>query len=123
MLDLQEVGRDRALVNEIDWEMTPEKAVSLYLEWGNGWNHGVRMVKSPDDVALYFVVYYWDDKPVLHLVRRDTAGAEEMAAIPLPDDLARRFADHWGGHKGVYALTDEISAWLKAQLGVADLYH
>ena len=40
MLSLQDIRQDQDLINEIDWEMTPEKAVSLYLEWGNGWNHG-----------------------------------------------------------------------------------
>lgn len=123
MLNLEQIGRDRELVNCIDWDMTPEKAVSLYLEWGNGWNHGPGMVKHPGDVSHYFVVYFWEDGPVLHLVRRDTAGAEELAVIPLPPGLARRFAEHWGGHKGVYALTEEITDWLKLELGLGDMVH
>lgn len=123
MLGLQDIRENQVLINEIDWEMTPEKAVSLYLEWGNGWNHGVRMVKSPDDVSYYFVVYSWDEAPVIHLVRRDSQGSEELAAIELPPELARRFQDYWGGHKGVYALTDELKDWLRQELGLDATRH
>ncbi len=123
MLSLEQINGDRGLVNLIDWDMTPEKAVSLYLEWGNGWNHGAGMVRSPEDVSHYFVVYFWEDGPVLHLVRRDTAGAEELAVLPLPADLAERFARQWGGHKGVYAPNQEIIDWLQTELGVAEAVH
>jgi len=123
MLALQEIRENKNLLNEIDWEMTPEKAVSLYLEWGNGWNHGVRMIKGPGDVSYYFVVYSWENGPVVHLVRRDTQGSEELAAIQLPPSLAREFQEHWGGHKGVYALTDEIRDWLRAELGLEATFH
>jgi hypothetical protein len=123
VLSLNDINGDRDLVNRIDWDMTPEKAVSLYLEWGNGWNHGVSMVKSTDDESLYFVVYSWEDGPVLHLVRRDMNGAEELAIIPIPEDLRERFSQEWGGHKGVYALNQEIGDWLRESLGVSDMYH
>ncbi len=123
MLALEDIRSDRELVNEIDWEMTPEKAVSLYLEWGNGWDHLGRMVRSPEDVSYYFVVYSWDEGPVLHLVRRDTAGAEELAVIQLPPELRQRFQEHWGGHKGVYGLTEEIEQWLKDELGLGVTTH
>lgn len=123
MLSLQDIREDHALVNQIDWEMTPEKAVSLYLEWGNNWNHGIKMVRSKDDVALYFVVYSWEDGPILHLVRRDGNGAEELAIIDLPGELKDQFHQRWGGHKGVYALTSEISQWLKEQLGLESTIH
>ena len=35
MLTLEELKKDRSLINNIDWEMTPELAVRVYLEWGN----------------------------------------------------------------------------------------
>ncbi len=123
MLTLEQINGDRDLVNNIDWEMTPEKAVSLYLEWGNGWNHGIRMVRSHNDVAYYFVVYSWEEGPVLHLIRRNTEGAEELAVITIPEEMRQRFNEHWGGHKGVYAPTEEIYDWLQEALGVSDLFH
>ena len=123
MNSLQEIRADQDLVNEIDWEMTPAKAVSLYLEWGNGWDHVGRMVRSSDDVSHYFVVYSWDEEPVVQLVRRDISGAEDLAEIKLPPDLARGFQEHWGGHKGLYGLTQEIEDWLKDELGVGATSH
>ena len=35
MLTLEELKKDRDLIDEVNWEMTPEEAVRLYLEWGN----------------------------------------------------------------------------------------
>ena len=40
MMDLTELRQDRKLVNSIDWGMTPEKAVEMYLEWGTSWIRG-----------------------------------------------------------------------------------
>mgnify|MGYP006991978383 CR=1 FL=1 len=36
MWDLEQLKRNREIVDRIDWEMTPEKAVETYLEWGTG---------------------------------------------------------------------------------------
>lgn len=36
-MELKEVQKAHKIVNEIDWDMTPEEAVTLYLEWGNNW--------------------------------------------------------------------------------------
>lgn len=33
MLSVTELQKDRILVSTIDWTMTPEKAVEMYLEW------------------------------------------------------------------------------------------
>ena len=117
MLGLNEVRNDRDLLNRIDWDMTPEKAVSLYLEWGNSWNHGKYMIRSKDDVAYYFVVYAWDGPPVIHLVRRSTEEAVELAEIGMPPDVLARFLEEWGGHKGLYGLTADLRAWLQKELG------
>ena len=123
MMTLHEISRDPELLNQIDWEMTPEEAVTLYLEWGNNWSHDARMVKSRDEESLYFVVYSWEDGPVVHFVRRNQDGAEELAVIDLPNELASRFLQEWNGHKGLYGLTPEIAAWLKCELGVDETHH
>ena len=123
VLTLQDIRADQRLVYDIDWEMTPELAVSQYLEWGNGWDHLGRMVRSSQQEAYYFVVYSWEDGPVLHFLRRDTAGVDELAVIELPEDLRQGFQEYWGGHKGVYGLTPEIEAWLKGELGVDTTTH
>jgi len=44
MLTLEELKKDRALINSIDWDMTPDMAVRLYLEWGNIWTPGEQKI-------------------------------------------------------------------------------
>ncbi len=60
----------------IAWNLTPEDAVTLYLEWGNNdWNAEYPPVRSKSDVAIYFVVDSWENPPVLRLVRRNSENA------------------------------------------------
>ena len=40
MLTLEELKNERDIIDDINWEMTPEEAVRLYLEWGNNWARG-----------------------------------------------------------------------------------
>ena len=54
MVDLEGLKKDRDLINSIDWEMTPEEAVRLYLEWGNNWSQGNVFIRSKDDISHYF---------------------------------------------------------------------
>lgn len=112
-VELDEVQKAREVVNDIDWDMTPEEAVTLYLEWGNNWSHGKHLVRSKDDVSHYFVVNTWEDSPVIYLIRRNSDGAVEVAKLTLPEDLGERFLEHVGHRRGVYGLTPEIRAWLE----------
>lgn len=112
-MELNEVQKAREVVNEIDWDMTPEEAVTLYLEWGNNWSHGKHLIRSKNDVSHYFVVNTWEESPVIYLIRRNSERAEELAKIPLPEDLGRRFLQHVGFRKGVYATTEEVRQWLE----------
>lgn len=102
---------------DIDWQMTPEDAVTLYLEWGNNsWHARFQPVRSKDDYSNYFVVYNWDEKPRAILVRRNSEEARELWERELPDGLAEGFRDHVGGLKGVYPPNDAVRHWLKQQL-------
>ncbi|MGE4551959.1 MAG: DVU0772 family protein [Desulfovibrionaceae bacterium] len=102
---------------EIDWTMTPEDAVTMYLEWGNnGWKGDRQPVRSKSDYSNYFVVYNWDERPRAILIRRNSEEAQELATLDLPGSLAQKFLDKVGGFKGVYAPTPEVRAWLKEQL-------
>ena len=116
MMRLNDIKQNRTLLNAIDWEMTPEEAVRLYLEWGNNWAGGNYVIRSKDDVSYYFVVNTWKENPVVFLVRRNSEKAVELASIDLPDDLRTRFLEANGNLKGVYAVEGEIKAWLKNQL-------
>jgi hypothetical protein len=115
MMTLEDIRNDKALVNSIDWSMTPEEAVTLYLEWGNNWTHGKHMVKSKKDVSYYFVVNTWDEPPKIYLVRRNSDEAVDLAAIDLPLHLRKRFLETVARRKSVYAITPEVREWLQKE--------
>lgn len=117
--ELNELKNDTALVNAIDWDMTPEEAVRLYLEWGNNWARGNYVIRSKDDVSHYFVVNTWKDTPVVYLIRRNSEDAEELAKIDIPDKLRTRYLKKNGNHKGVFAIDGEIKEWLQRELNAA----
>jgi hypothetical protein len=116
MTGLEEVRSRKDLVNDINWDMTPEEAVTLYLEWGNNWTHGKHLVRSKRDVSHYFVVNTWDDPPHVYLIRRNSDEAKELARIDMPAPLRDRFLTEVGHNKGVYAINDEIRTWLEQAL-------
>lgn len=102
---------------EIDWSMTPEDAVTMYLEWGNNsWKGERQPVRSKSDYSNYFVVYNWDERPRVILIRRNSEEAKELVSLDLPQALAQKFQEKVGGFKGVYALTPEVRDWLKGQM-------
>lgn len=77
------------------------------------------MIRSVSDVSYYFVVYAWEDPPVIFLVRRNSSEAVELAKITVPEDLKNNFLETVGYNKGVYAISGAVKDWLKAQLGHA----
>ncbi len=122
MLNIDDIKNDQELINAIDWEMTPEEAVVLYLEWGNNWSHG-KMVKSKRDVAHYFVVDTWEEPPVLCLIRRNSEEAVVLATIPLHASQQRRFLEHVGNNKGIYAPDEKLKTWIQERLSARETLH
>ena len=116
MMRLEDIRENEDLLNAIDWEMTPEEAVRLYLEWGNNWAGGNYVIRSKDDVTHYFVVNTWDENPVIFLIRRNSEEAVELAKVDMPDDIQDRFLETNGNLKGVCAIEGEVKDWLKKQL-------
>lgn len=116
MLTIEDIKKNNRLVNGIDWDMTPEEAVRLYLEWGNNWARGNYVIRSKNDVTYYFVVNTWEEKPVVYLIRRNSEQAEELAKINLPTPMKNRFMESIGHNKGVYAVEGEIKNWLQHEL-------
>jgi hypothetical protein len=113
MLSLKQIKEDRELVNDIDWDMTPEEAVRLYLEWGNNWSGGITSVKSKSDVSYYFVMNTWGNAPIIYLVKRNSDEAVDLAEIKAPDNLVD---DFYKVKKGVYAVEEKVKHWLKQEL-------
>ena len=118
MMTFADIKKDKTLLNAIDWEMTPEEAIRLYLEWGNNWAGGNYVIRSKDDVTHYFVVNTWDRPPKIYLIRRNSDEAEELAEIDMPDELGRRYLHTIGYTKGVYSIEGEIKTWIQGQLDV-----
>ena len=116
MIEFDDIGKDRSLLNAIDWEMTPEEAVRLYLEWGNNWARGNYVIRSKDDVTHYFVVNTWEKVPKVYLIRRNSEEAVELAETELPEGIRDRFLDSIGHNKGVYSANGEVKEWLKKKI-------
>lgn len=101
----------------IDWNLTPEHAVTMYLEWGNNdWHAEYPPVRSREDVSHYFVVDSWQNPPVVRLVRRNSESAEDLIVVPLPPELVADWHEANGDWRGVAAPTPKIKAWLKKAL-------
>lgn len=116
MMGLEEIRGKMDLISVIDWDMTPEEAVTLYLEWGNNPANGRHRIRSPKDVSHYFVVNTWHDPTIIYFVRRNSEEAVELATIHMPEHLRERFLESVGHNKGVYAIDDELKAWLEKEL-------
>lgn len=105
-------------LSEIDWDMTPEQAVTMYLEWGNNdWTAEYPPVRSKDDISIYFVVDSWEDPPILRLVKRNSENATDLFTMPLKGELLEDWRKNNGDWRGVAAPTAFIKDWLKKQLG------
>lgn len=116
MMDLNQLKDDRILVNKIDWTMTPEKAVEMYLEWGTGWIRGNDFVSGRQDESVYFVLFDWENNPpTVTLIRRTVDGAEEIAKIPVPKHLFDTSIQEDGRRPGgtVHTLNCELKRWLR----------
>ncbi|MBN1841467.1 MAG: hypothetical protein JW883_04180 [Deltaproteobacteria bacterium] len=115
-MGLEEIRNNSEIISVIDWDMTPEEAVTLYLEWGNNWAHGKYVIRSKNDVSYYFVVNTWDEPPRTYFIRRNSEDAVELATIDMPEALRDRFLETVGHNKGVYTINDEVKAWLEKEL-------
>ncbi|MDA8165977.1 MAG: hypothetical protein M0017_13215 [Desulfobacteraceae bacterium] len=118
MMNLDGLRRERRLVNAIDWGMTPEKAVDMYLEWGAGWTRGHDFVSSAADESVYFVLFDWERPPQATLIRRTLAGAEELAKVAVPEELFEAAVREDGRRPGgtVHRLGRSLEEWLRASL-------
>ncbi len=118
MLTLEELKKDRALINSIDWDMTPELAVRMYLEWGNIWSHGENrrhVVQSKKDHPVYFVVNCWAKPYYIYLIKISHEEASDLAKFELPE----RFEKPVCNFKGVYSPDGELKDWLRKELNAA----
>jgi len=118
MIATNELRIDRNILDHIDWEMTPERAIETYMEWGSGWARKNDFVRYADQESLYFVIYDWEDPLQVTLVRRTTQDLTEVAQVAAPIELIQD-AIYESGRKpgvGVHAINEPLKAWLKQEL-------
>lgn len=102
---------------DIDWNLTPEHAVTMYLEWGNNdWHAEYPPVRSKSDYVTYFVVDTWSETPMLRLVRRNSEEAVDLLKEALPEELVQSFRKEYGTLRGIFAPTPEIKQWLRTAI-------
>ncbi len=116
MTTLDTIRQNPDLIDAIDWEMTPEEAVRLYLEWGNNWARGNYVIRSKNDETVYFVVSTWKEPPMVYLIRRTSDDAKEVAAIRMPKSIEKKYIKENGNLKGVYAVEGIVKEWLQKEL-------
>jgi len=102
MMKMAQLKKNRDLIDAIDWDMTHEEAVRLYLEWGNNWARGSYVIRSKNDESHYFVVNTWGDN--------------ELAEIDMAGEVRDDFLNQIGHQKGVYSITGGVKKWLKKEL-------
>lgn len=102
---------------DIDWNLSPEQAVTMYLEWGNNnWHAEYGPVRSKADMSVYFVVDTWERPPMIRLVRRTSENAEDLITIPLPAHLQEGWHEEYGSLRGVFEPSEPVKSWLKERL-------
>jgi hypothetical protein len=118
MMTVDELKKNRKIINAMDWDMTPEKAVDMYLEWGAGWTRGNDFV-SGNDQSIYFVLFDWETPPQATLIRRNMKEAVELAKIPVPADLFHEACAEDGYRPGgtVHRLNAKLKQWLAREIG------
>ena len=117
-MNLHEIKNDWNLLYSVDWEMTPEEAIALHLEWGPLRSQAYYNSRDNDNETVYFVINTWKRPPILTLVRRRGFDSEELGDFKLPKDLEAEFLQGIGKYKGVYAVEGNIRDWLKKELEV-----
>jgi len=104
-------------LNEINWDMIHEDAVTLYLEWGN--NNYRDAMRSPvttsGEYSIYFAIDTWE-APKVVLMKMDNYGSTILCTKKLPDDLSKELLDEIKNIKGILELTPSIKAWLINEL-------
>jgi len=117
-MSLNDIKRDWDLVNAVDWEMTPEEAIALHLEWGPLRSQAYYNSRDNDNETVYFVINTWKKPPILTLVRRRGFDSEDLGNFRLPKNLETEFMEEIGQYKGVYAVEGKVREWLKKELEV-----
>lgn len=105
-------------LNEVNWDMIHEDAVTLYLEWGNNnYRDAMRApVTTSGEYSIYFAIDTWQSPPKVVLMRMNNYGSTVLCSKNLPDNLAKELLDDIKNIKGILELTPPIKEWLIKEL-------
>lgn len=117
-MKIHEIKDNFNLVNSVDWEMTPEEAIALHLEWGPLRSQAYYNSRDNENETVYFVINTWKKPPILTLIRRKGFDSEDLGNFRLPKNLEDDFMKEIGQYKGVYAVEGDVRDWLKKELDV-----
>ncbi|MCP4116402.1 MAG: hypothetical protein GY737_13530 [Desulfobacteraceae bacterium] len=115
-MNLNDIKKNLDIINSVDWNMTPEEAIALHLEWGPLRDLSYYNSRDNDNETVYFVLNTWKKTPIVTLVRRKGFDSEELATFRLPRNLEQKVINSQGKHQGVYAVDGEVRDWLKKEL-------
>jgi hypothetical protein len=114
MLNLEGLKRDKQLLAEIDWDMTPRKAFEEYqLKSVDNWKY------HSNSPAYYFYVSTWRGEAKLLLIKRSLKHSEDLAEIDAPEDLMLDCINSQQGEdmpRGQLPLTLALKNWLQKEL-------
>lgn len=116
-MTLEEIKKDFDIVNSINWEMTPEEAIALHLEWGPLRDLSYYNSRDNDNETVYFVISTWKKPPTVRLVRRRGFDSEELSEFRMPTEIENRYVESMGKFKGVFAVEGEVRDWLRREIG------
>jgi len=97
------------IMDEVDWEMTPEEAIAKHLEWGPLRSQSMYESKYGDNVTIYFVINTWGKEEKLQLVKRKGFDSWDLGQFDIPDDM---LTDFQLKYKGVFDLTKNQIAYI-----------
>ncbi len=105
----------KAWLNEVEWDMIQEDAVTRYLEWGNNnYRDDLRRpVTLSDEYSIYFVVDTWGPEPKAVLMKMNKWGSESLCEKKIPAEFIPGFLAARGKVRGILEPTEEIKEWLR----------
>ena len=116
MLDLTELKTRKDIINQIDWDITPQEAFETYqIKSINAW----KKRSLPD--LYYFLIYVYKGQAKVLLIKRSLKDSEEIADIAVPESLVSACVASQGGDQaphGQYFLDEPIRSWIKKELGL-----
>lgn len=104
---------DQKTLNDIQWNMTPEEAIALHLEWGPLRSQAYYNSRDSDNETIYFIVNTWKDRPTLQLIRRKGFDMYTIGEFVLPEQITKEYEKL----KGVFSPDEVTVRWIKEQIG------